>query len=74
MVISRDQNAGRNHAIKIDNISFESVGDFRYLVTTVTDQNSIQEDIKSRLKSENACCHSVLNLLSSSMISKTINI
>ena len=27
--------------------------------TTLTSQNSIQEEIKSRLKSGNACCHSV---------------
>jgi hypothetical protein len=74
MVISRDQNAGRNHIIKIDNNSFESVEDFRYLVATVTDQNFIQEDIKSRLKSGNACYNSALNLLSSSMLSKNINI
>jgi len=74
MIISRDQNAGRNHTIQIDNNSFESVEDFRYLITTVTDQSSIQEDIKSRLKSGNACFHSVLNLLSSSMLSKNINI
>ena len=74
MIISRDQNAGRNHTIQIDNNSFESVEDFRYLITTVTDQSSIQEDIKSRLKSGNACFHSALNLLSSSMLSKNINI
>ena len=36
---------------------------FRYLETTLKDQNSIQEEIKSRLKSGNACCNSVQNLL-----------
>jgi hypothetical protein len=50
MVMSRDQNAGRSHSIKIDKSSFESVGEFRYFGTTLTDQNSIQEGIKSRLK------------------------
>ena len=55
MVISRDQNAGRNHIIQIDNNSFENVKDFTYLVTNVTDKNCIQEGIKSRLKSGNAC-------------------
>ena len=49
MVISRDQNAGRSHNIKIDNSSFEMVEEFKYLGTTLTDQNSIQEEIKSRL-------------------------
>jgi len=38
--------------------------------TTLTNQNSIQEEIKSRLKSGNGCYHSVQNLLSSSLLSK----
>jgi hypothetical protein len=49
MVMSRDQNAGRGHSVKIDNSSIERVEEFKYLGTTVTDQNSIQEEIKSRL-------------------------
>jgi len=61
MVMSRDQNAGRIHNMKIDNSSFDRVEVFIYLGTTLTDQNSIQEEIKSRLKSENACYHSVQN-------------
>jgi hypothetical protein len=55
MVTSRDQNAGRNHSVKIDNISFERVEEFRYLGKTLTNQNSIQEEVKSLLKSGNAC-------------------
>jgi hypothetical protein len=55
MVMSRDQNAGRSHGIKIGNSSFERVDEFRYLGTTLTNQNSIQGEIKSRLKSGNAC-------------------
>jgi len=47
MVMSRDQNAGRSHNIKTDNSSFERVEDFKYLGTTLTNQNSIQEEIKS---------------------------
>jgi hypothetical protein len=35
-------------------------------------QNSIHEEIKSRLKSVNACCHSVQNLLSCSLLSKSV--
>jgi len=50
------------------------VEDFRYLVTTLTNQNSIQEDIKSRLKSGNICYHSVQNLLSSILLSKNLKI
>ena len=42
--------------------------------TTLTDQNSIKEEIKSRLKSGNACCHSVQNILSSSLLSKNLKI
>jgi len=47
---------------------------FKYLGTTLTNQNSIQEEIKSRLKSGNACYHSVQNLLSSSLLSKNLKI
>ena len=47
---------------------------FKHLVRTLTNQHSIGEEIKSRLKSGNACCHSVENILSSSLLSKNINI
>jgi len=50
MVVSRDLNAGRSHSIKIDTRSFERVEQFKNLGTALTDQNSIQEKIKSRLK------------------------
>ena len=59
MVTYRDRNAGRGHSVKIDNSSIARVEEFKYLGTTLTDQNSIQEEIKSRLKSGNACYHSV---------------
>jgi len=62
MVMSRDQTAGRSHNIKTDNSSFERVEEFKCLGTTLPDQNSIQEEIKSRLKSRNAGYHSVQNL------------
>jgi sorting nexin-29 len=74
MVMSRDQNAGQNGYIQIGNESFETVEQFKYLETTLTDQNSIHEEIKSRLKSGNACYHSVQNLLSSSLLSKNVKI
>ena len=73
MVISPDQNAGRSHNIKID-ISFERVEEFKYFGTTLTHQNSIQEEIKSRLNSGNAYYHSVQNLLSSSFFSSYLKI
>ena len=47
---------------------------FKHLGKTLTDQNCIQEEIKSRLKSGTACCHSVQNLLPSSLLSKNIKI
>jgi len=74
MVMSRVQNAGRSHSMKNDNSSFERSEEFIYLGTTLTSQNSIPEEIKSRLKSENACYHSVQNLLSSSLLPKNLKI
>ena len=55
MIMSRDQNAGRSHSMKTDNSSIERVEEFKYLGTTLTNKNSIQEEIKSRLKLGNAC-------------------
>ena len=74
VVMARDQNAGQSHDIKIDNSSFERVEEFKYLGTNLTNQNSIQEEITSRLKSGNACCHSVQDLLYSSLLSKNLKI
>ena len=53
MVMSGDQNARRSHSMKTDNSSIERGEEFKYLGTTVTDQISIQEEIKSRLQSGN---------------------
>ena len=58
--------------MKIDNRSIEKVEEFKYLGTTLTNKNSIQEEIKSRLKVANACYYSVQNLLSSSLLSKKL--
>jgi len=74
IVMNRDQNAGRNRSIQLNNSSFERVEDFKYLGTVLTNQNCIQEEIKSRLLSENTCHNSMQNLLSSSFISKNIKI
>ena len=62
MVMSRDQNAGRIHSVRIDNSTFEKVEEFKYLGITLTNQNAIQEEIKSRLRSGNACYYSVQKL------------
>jgi len=74
MIMSRDKNAGRSHSMKIDNSSIERVEEFKYLGTMLTYQNSIQEEIKSRLKLGNACYYLVQNLLSSSLLSKNLKI
>jgi hypothetical protein len=58
----------------IDNSSIEREEEFTYLGTRLTDQNSIQEEIKSRLKLGNACYHSAQNLLSSRLLSKNVKI
>jgi len=62
MVMSRDQNAGRIRSVRIDNSTFERVEGFKYLGTTLTNQNSIAEEIKRRLRSGYACYRSVQNL------------
>jgi hypothetical protein len=72
--MSRHQNAGQNHYIKTANTSFEKVAQLKYLGTTVTSQKLIQEEIKRRLDSGNACYHSVQNLLSSRLLSKNTKI
>jgi UDP-galactopyranose mutase len=72
--MSRDQNAGRNHSIKVDDSSLDRVEEFKYLGTTLMNQNSIQEDVKSRLKSGNASYYSVQNPLSSRLLSKNLKI
>jgi len=74
MVMSRDQNAGRIHSVRNGNNTFEKVEEFKYLGTTLINQNSIAEEIKSRLKSGNACYHSVQNLWSSRLQSKNLKI
>jgi hypothetical protein len=73
-LLSHHQNAGQNHDIKITNRCFENVVQFRYLETTVTNKNFIQEEIERRLNSCNASYRLVQNLLSSHLQSKNIKI
>jgi hypothetical protein len=47
MVKSRDQKAGQSHNIKTDNCSFERVEEFKYFGTTLTNENPVQEEIKT---------------------------
>jgi hypothetical protein len=48
MLLSRHQNAGQNHDTKTGNRCFENVAQFKYLGTTVTNQNLIREEIKKK--------------------------
>ena len=73
-VMSRDQDAAKSHNVKTDKSSFERTEQFEIFGNILNNQNSIQEEIKRRLKSGNACYHSVQNLLSYSVPSKNINI
>jgi hypothetical protein len=62
MLVSMCQKAGQRQSIKIGNRSFESMAKFKYLGTTLTDQNCMHEEIKStvifqkRAKSKTVNC------------------
>ena len=60
--------------MRIDNSTFERVDESKYLGTTLTIQNSIREEIKSRFRSGNACYYLVQNLLSSRLLSRKLKI
>jgi hypothetical protein len=74
LVMSRDQHEGQNRNINVYNKSFERGEQFRYFGPTLTNQNSISGEIKNSLKSGNACCYSVQNLLSSRLLFKNVKI
>jgi hypothetical protein len=74
LCVTAGQTAGQSYNIKIDNKSFERVEQFIYLGTTLTNQNSIQEKIMSRLKSGYACYCSEQTLSSCSLLSKNMKI
>jgi hypothetical protein len=58
ILMSHSQKTGQKHSIKVPNMSFEDVVKFKYLGTTLTDQNWMHEEIKSSLNSGNLCYHS----------------
>jgi hypothetical protein len=74
MLLFHHQNAGQNHDVKTANKSFENVAQFKYLGTTVINQNLIRKEMKKRLNSSNACYHSVQKRLSSCLLSRSIKI
>jgi hypothetical protein len=72
--MSHHHNTGQNKNLLIANKSSANAAKFQYLGMTVTHQHCIQEEIKSILNSGNACYHSVQNLLSSQLLSKSSEI
>ena len=70
--VFEDLHAGQSHntSINTDNSYLERVEQFKYLETNLTNQNSIQKEVKSSFKSGNASYHTLQNLLSSSLLSK----
>jgi hypothetical protein len=49
MFMSRHQTTGQSYYIRVANKSFEKVAKFKYLGSSLTDQNCIHEEIRSRL-------------------------
>jgi hypothetical protein len=74
MLVSCCKKAGQKHSIKIGNRNFEDVAKFKYLGTTLTDQNCMNEEIKSRLNSGNVCYYSVQSFLSSRLLSRNVKV
>jgi hypothetical protein len=74
MLMSRSQKLGQKRSIKIANKSFEDVAKFQYLRKTLTDQNHMHEEIKSRINLGNACYHLVQSLLSSHLLSRNLKV
>ena len=74
MVMSGDQNAGQSHTMKVDNSSLKGWNSSSIGNNLNKPKLKAREEIKSRLKSGNACYHSEQNLFSSSLVPKNINI
>jgi hypothetical protein len=64
----------QNRDTQIADRSFKYVSQFKCLATAVANQNLIQEEIKKGMNPDNACYHSVQNLLSSRLLSKNLKI
>ena len=73
MEIGRHRGTIANEHIKIGNNSYERVKTFKYLSSLLTNQDSIQDKIKCRLKVGNSCYYSA-QTLSSRLLSKNLKI
>ena len=73
-MLSKTRGVIANAHIKIGSNSYEKVETFKYLGSLLTNQNSIQEEIKCRLKAGNSCYYSVQRLSSSRLLSKNLKI
>jgi folylpolyglutamate synthase/dihydropteroate synthase len=74
MLVSRHQNADQNRDVKVADRFFQNVAQFKCLGMTVTNENLIQDEIKKRQISGNACYHSVQKLSSSRLLSKNVRV
>jgi hypothetical protein len=75
MLTARGQKAGqKNHIIKTANRSFEEVAEFKYLGTTLTHENCMHEELKSRLNSGNPCYHLAQSLSSLRLLFKDVKL
>jgi hypothetical protein len=74
MLMSHSHEIGQKHSINIATRSFEDVAKFRCLGTTITDQNCIHKEIKSRLNSWNACYYLVQSFMSSCLLSRNLKV
>ena len=68
MEIGRHRGVIVNEHIKIGSNSYEKAKSFKYLGSLVINENSIQDEIKCRLKAGNSCYYSVQTLLSSRLL------
>jgi hypothetical protein len=74
MMLSRLQNVGQNRRKTNSKQMIRKCVTVQIFGATVTNPNLIQEEIKRRLNSGNACYHSVQNILSSRLLSKSVKI
>jgi hypothetical protein len=74
MLMLRSQKVGQKHRIKIVNRSFEDLAKLKYLGITLTDQNCMHEEIKSRLNLCYACYYLVQSLLSSHLLPRSVKV